>query len=106
MTRVVRVVLILMNVTLLGAGMTFLGVFQAQGQITNVTNDQATPIPGVPHDYIKLLAETVNPANGSLSIRIQIPMPPARQLNVPFSVDYDSNGTDAFQTALSNKGDA
>jgi hypothetical protein len=30
-------------------------------QITNVTNDQATPIPGVGHDYIKMLNETVSP---------------------------------------------
>ena len=30
------------------------------------------------HDYIKMLSETVNLANGSLSIRIQAPMPKGR----------------------------
>lgn len=59
-------------------------VSPAEAQITSVTNDQANPVPGVPHDYIKLLSETVNPANGALSIRIQIPMPQGRQLQVPF----------------------
>ena len=62
------------------------------GQITNVTNDTSTPIPGAGHDYFKLLNETVNPANGSLSLRIGVPMPPGRRLTVPFSFDYDSNG--------------
>src|SRR5205807_1984436 len=41
-----------------------------RGQITNVTNDQSTPIQGAGHDYIKMLSETVNPANGSVSVRL------------------------------------
>jgi len=36
-------------------------------QITNVTNQTSTPIPGAGHDYIHMLNETVNPANGSVS---------------------------------------
>jgi hypothetical protein len=52
-----------------------LTVVSARAQITNVTNDQSTPIPGAGHDYIHLLSETVNPSNGSVSIRIQPPMP-------------------------------
>ena len=38
----------------------------AFAQITNVTNDTSTPIPGAGHDYVKLLSQTVNPANGSV----------------------------------------
>jgi len=61
------------------------------GQITSPTYDQIAPVPGVGHDYIKLLNETVVPASGSVSIRISVPVPPGRGLTVPFSFGYDSN---------------
>ena len=61
-------------------------------QMTAVTNSTSTPIPGAGHDYIKMLSETVDPANGSLSLRLQVPVPPARGLSIPFSFAYDSNG--------------
>jgi RHS repeat-associated protein len=64
----------------------------AQGQITSVGDTTSTPIPGVGHDYIKMLSETVNPANGSVSVRIAVPVPPGRGLTIPFSFGYDSNG--------------
>lgn len=64
----------------------------AFGQITNVTDDQSTPIPGAGHDYIHMLTETVNPANGSVSLRIQVPVPKGRGLTLPFAFAYDSNG--------------
>jgi RHS repeat-associated protein len=64
----------------------------ARGQITNVTNQTSTPIPGAGHDYIKMLSETVNPANGSVSIRIQTPTPPGRRMSLPFAFAYDSSG--------------
>jgi hypothetical protein len=60
-------------------------------QITNVDNTTSTPIPGAGHDYIHLLSETVNPSNGSVSLRIQFPMPKGRGLSLPFSIGYDSN---------------
>ena len=44
----------------------------ASGQITSVTNQTSTPIQGAGHDYIKMLSETVNPSNGSASIRERI----------------------------------
>jgi RHS repeat-associated protein len=64
----------------------------ASGQISTVTNTTSTPIPGAGHDYLKLLSETVNPGNGSVSLRVQVPTPPGRQLSLPFSFAYDSNG--------------
>jgi hypothetical protein len=64
----------------------------ASAQITNVTNDQSTPIPGAGHDYIKMLDETVNPANGSVSLRLHVPIPNGRGLSIPFAFAYDSNG--------------
>src|SRR5438874_7793061 len=63
----------------------------AHSQITNVTSDQAAPVPGVGHNYIKMLNETVNPATGSVSIRISVPIAPGRGITVPFSFGYDSN---------------
>jgi len=39
-----------------------------------------------------MLTETVNPADGSLSVRIQVPVPKGRGLTLPFSFAYDSNG--------------
>src|SRR5580658_331629 len=57
----------------------------SEAQVNNVTGDQAPPIPGAGHDYVHLLNETVNPATGSVSIRINLPVPPSRGLTVPFS---------------------
>ncbi len=61
-------------------------------QITNVTNDQAVPTPGVGHDYIGTLNEIVNPGNGSLSLRIPLPVPAGRGLTLPISFNYNSSG--------------
>ena len=63
----------------------------ASAQITDVTTSTATPIPGAGHDYIKMLNETVNPASGSVSVRIQAPTPAGRHLSLPFAFAYDSN---------------
>lgn len=69
-----------------------LGFLPLCAQIPNVTDVTATPLPGTGHDYIRLLDETVNPASGSVSLRIQIPIPPGRGLSLPLSIDYDSSG--------------
>ena len=61
-------------------------------QITNVTDDQSTPIPGAGHNYIQSANETVNPANGSVSFRLDAGVPKGRGLTVPFIFAYDSNG--------------
>lgn len=71
-------------------------------QITNVTDTTSTPVPGAGHDYLGILNETVNPANGSLSVRISTPVPPGRKLTVPFSFAYDSNGTVILQPSFSD----
>jgi len=64
----------------------------AWGQIVNVTNATSTPVPGSGHDYIEMLAETVSPANGSVSARINVPAPKGRRLTLPMGFAYDSNG--------------
>jgi hypothetical protein len=44
------------------------------------------------HDYIHAPGETVNPANGSVSIRIPLRVPSGRELTIPLSIAYDSAG--------------
>jgi YD repeat-containing protein len=70
----------------------FLAAFSAQAQIQSTGNTTATPMPGAGHDYIHMLNETVNPANGSVSVRIELPTPKGRGATLPFSLAYDSNG--------------
>jgi hypothetical protein len=67
----------------------------ALAQLPNATNTTATPAPG-DHDYLGSLIETVNPANGSVSVRVATRMPQGRQLTLPFSFAYDSNGAFYF----------
>jgi hypothetical protein len=69
----------------------------AHGQITNVDDTTSTPIEGAGHDYIKAMGETVNPANGSLSVRIQLPIPKGRGITPTFSIGYDSNSVNFIE---------
>jgi hypothetical protein len=64
----------------------------SRAQIVSVTDATSTPVPGVGHSYIQTLNETVNPGNGSVSLRLQVPTPQGRGLNVPFGFAYDSTG--------------
>lgn len=62
----------------------------AEAQIFTLTNSTATPVPGAGHDYIHLLNEIVNPANGTVSVDINFPMPKSRGIDLPFSINYSS----------------
>jgi len=61
------------------------------------------PNPGYGHDYIKMLTETVNPANGSVSVRIEAPMPSQRgDVNFPFYIfAYDTTGISVPEATIS-----
>jgi RHS repeat-associated protein len=76
----------------------------ASAQLINVADDTSTPIPGVGHDYIHMLSETVNPANGSVSLRIQLPTPTGRGLNFPFALTYDSGKVHHFMSSKTGYG--
>ncbi|MGH9325132.1 MAG: hypothetical protein ACRD2B_00370, partial [Terriglobia bacterium] len=65
-----------------------------------MTDQTSTPIPGAGHDYIHMLTETVNPANGSVSLRIQVPVPKGRGLTLPFAFAYDSNGVNVLYSSV------
>ena len=63
-----------------------------RAQMPPSSSTTSTPVPGVGHNYLGELVESVNPANGSLSIRITPTIPPGRGLTLPFSFAYDSSG--------------
>ena len=65
----------------------------AQGGDTSVFNHPTLPVHGVGHEYINGLNETVNPADGTVSLSIPITMPTGRGLTLPFSITYSSNNS-------------
>src|SRR5579863_1161059 len=69
-----------------------LPVCELQAQMPVSSSTTSTPVPGAGHDYLGEIAETVNPGNGSVSIRINPTVPAGRGLTLPFSFAYDSNG--------------
>jgi YD repeat-containing protein len=77
-------------------GVAFLLPSMARGQVANAGNDVATPIPGAGHNYIHLLSETVSPANGSVSVDIQLPTAAGRGISLPFSLLYSSGQANHF----------
>ena len=72
-------------------------------QIPPTSDTTSTPIPGAGHDYLGGAIDTVNPANGALSIRIPVIIPRGRGLTLPFNFAYDSNGA-AYVGQASNGG--
>ena len=67
----------------------------AQSTVTStalsVNGDNMTPTPGG-HDYIHFFGETVSPSNGSVSYRLNYPMPKGRGLSYPYWYGYNSAG--------------
>jgi hypothetical protein len=73
-----------------------------RAQLPPVSSTTSTPVPGAGHDYLGGVNETVNPANGSISIRIPVIMPPGRGITLPFSFAYDSNGVNYLSATGTN----
>lgn len=63
-------------------------------QIPQASDTTSTPVPDAGHNYIHSPLSTVNPGNGSLSVRIPVRMPSGRELSLGFGFAYDSNGMD------------
>lgn len=76
----------------------------ALAQLPPNSDTTSAPIPGAGHDYLHGPHETVNPANGSLSIIIPVIIPPARGVTLPFSFTYASNGSHYLAQPPSNPG--
>lgn len=62
----------------------------ALGQYVPLGDDVSRPIPGVGHNYVTGLTDTVSPANGSLHVKIDLSGPPGRGFTLPFALTYDS----------------
>lgn len=71
---------------------TSLTISTAIAQIPSVTDTTFTPTPNAGHDFIEAPNETVNPANGSLSIRVGVPTVKHLGPHIPFNFAYDSSG--------------
>ena len=71
---------------------TFLVTCTCRAQLPQAGDTTSPPTPGVGHDYIHSPVETVNPANGSVSIRIPVRIASGRELTIPFAIAYDSSG--------------
>jgi len=89
---------LLLAFVLLPCALALPGVALGQSSFGFVNNITSVPVPGVGHDYLDDLDEIVNPANGSLSVRIEAPRPKERGLNYPFyAFVYDSTQQFAVQ---------
>jgi len=67
-------------------------VSTSRAQMPPSSSTTSTPVPGAGHDYLGEIGETMNPASGSVSIRLNAMVPTGRGLTLPFSFAYDSNG--------------
>jgi RHS repeat-associated protein len=65
----------------------------AQTGSTGIVNTPALPVAGVGHNYIQNLNETVNPADGTVSVSIDLPVPPGRGITTPLSIAYSSSNS-------------
>jgi RHS repeat-associated protein len=72
-------------------------VLAARAQVSDMVS---TPTPGSGESYIHMLDDTISPVNGSLSLRINMPMPKDRGINIPFGLTYDSNGVYVYDVGL------
>lgn len=61
-------------------------------EITNVNSLTVRPTPGSGAGYIHGLNEIENPANGSVSLRMNVPLPKGRGITLPFSIVFDTIG--------------
>jgi hypothetical protein len=70
-----------------------LSLLAPAGRAQRLTNgdDVSVPEPASGHDYIGLLNDTVNPANGSLQLQFHLPVPKGRGITLPASLTYNSN---------------
>ncbi len=105
----VRLLPILVLTTLLAGVPGIISGQSSAGLITSVgpsvTAETAVPVPGVGHDYLHLLSETVDPSSGSVNVTVQIPLPKSRGITLPFSVTYSSAGVfHVDETAVNSLG--
>lgn len=102
-----------------------IGILPSVGQIPNLTDSTSTPLANRGHDYLGatlpqaspqgdpgrdalrifggVVSEYVNPASGSVSIRIGVTLPAGRRLSLPFTFAYDSEGAHYLESNGANQ---
>src|SRR5579859_7408989 len=74
----------------------------SHAQLPPNSSTTATPIPGSGHDYLGSQIDTVNPASGSVSVRIPVIIPLSRGITLPFAFAYDSSGVNYLKMATTS----
>lgn len=75
---------------------------ESNAQVIDPVVAAQAPVPGAGHHYIGMGAETVNPADGSLTFDLPIQTPAGRGLSFPFGIHY--NSSEPFTIPLSPTG--
>ena len=70
---------------------TFLIATNLCAQVPDPLLATQAPVAGAGHHYIGIGAETVNPADGSLSFDLPIKTPDGREISFPFGIRYSSS---------------
>lgn len=73
------------------------------GNAQNLGNGALPPRPGDGHDYVTHLAETVNPANGTLNVSLPFPVAPSRGITLPVTLNYNSGRTHQFSSYIAGQ---
>ncbi|WP_083808423.1 phage head spike fiber domain-containing protein [Granulicella tundricola] len=94
----------LKNCARLVAGFFIISASNLCAQSNPLVNEGSVPIPGVGHNYINGLSETVNPANGSLSLKVDLPTPKGRGISLPFAFTYNSGSVHRFSSLVAGCG--
>jgi hypothetical protein len=72
------------------AALVFVLTPAALAQVSQLGDATAPPVQGAGHNYVGMLHDTVNPATGTLTIHIDMPVGPGRKLTVPLAFEYNS----------------
>ena len=74
--------------------------FGQSPQLNSVNDQTQTPIPGAGHDYQRMLGETVNFSNGSVSFKIGFPTPKERGITMPLGWSYNSASVETLDAVV------
>lgn len=81
-----------------------LSSFEALGQVPDPTFAAEAPVSGAGHNYVGVGAETVNPADGSLTFDLPLEPPAGRQLSMKFGIRFSGNEQDFLSNSPGSNG--
>lgn len=79
-------------------------IAQAQNAplLSSVNDQTRTPVQGEGHDYQKMLGETIDYSNGSLTFKISFPTPSGRGISLPYAWTYSSSAVNTLDSTDGN----